>query len=63
MALMSTVSTSLSDEIDVWRLVTEKIATLQELETVWSYDDMVRAIVALDIRSEIDNIYSEVTLK
>jgi hypothetical protein len=49
----------LTEESEVWRLVTEKIATLSELETVWSYDDMIRANITLDIKVEVDQIYNE----
>jgi hypothetical protein len=54
------VHSDLTEEVEVWRLVTEKIATLTELETVWSYDDMIRANVTLGVKNEIDQIYGEV---
>lgn len=34
----------------IWRLVFEKVATLEELETVWNYDDALRAHALLDMR-------------
>jgi hypothetical protein len=58
---LATVHSDLTEEVEVWRLVTEKIATLTELETVWSYDDMIRANVTLGVKSEIDQIYGEVS--
>ena len=38
----------------VWRLVTEQTATLEELETWWSLDDMVRAAAVLDVKQAIE---------
>lgn len=37
----------------IWRLVFEKIATLQEIETSWSLDDVLRALALLDCRTEL----------
>lgn len=34
----------------IWTLVTEKIATLQEIETHWSLDDLIRISAVLDYR-------------
>jgi hypothetical protein len=53
------VSPNLSDEGEVWKLVTERIATLEELETTWSFDDMIRAHTTLAIAEKIDTIYTE----
>ena len=36
----------------MWRLVFEKVCTLQELETYWSLDDVMRANAILDMQSE-----------
>ncbi len=35
----------------VWTLVTEKIATLHEIETHWSLDDLFRAHDTLEIKA------------
>jgi len=35
----------------VWTLVTEKIATLKEIETHWSLDDLFRAHDTLEIKA------------
>jgi hypothetical protein len=43
----------------VWRLVIKKIASLDELETTWSFDDMIRAHTSLAIADTIDTIYQE----
>lgn len=37
----------------IWTLVTEKIASLQEIETHWSLDDVFRAHDCLLIKSAI----------
>ena len=36
----------------IWLVVFEKITTLQELETHWSLDDLVRANAVLEMRSD-----------
>lgn len=41
-------------EWPVWRLVLEGVATLHELETHWSIDDLVSANAALDAKAEAE---------
>lgn len=36
----------------MWRLVVERIATLQEIETHYSVDDVLQANEALDLKRE-----------
>jgi hypothetical protein len=43
----------------VWRLVISKIATLKELETIYTVEDILLANQALDMQQEIDSIISE----
>lgn len=43
----------------VWRLVINKIATLKELETVYTVEDILLANQALDMQQEIDSILQE----
>jgi hypothetical protein len=57
--LISTIHEDLISENDIWRLVTEQIATLESLEKFWSIDDVSRAIATLGIKSEIEAIYGE----
>jgi hypothetical protein len=38
----------------IWVLVVEKIATLQEIETHWSLDDVIRAHDILHMRAEMN---------
>lgn len=38
----------------IWRLVLKKIATLHEIETHYSYLDVILANEALDIEEEIE---------
>jgi hypothetical protein len=33
----------------VWKLIKRKLATLTELESTWSYDDLQRGVAFLDI--------------
>jgi hypothetical protein len=40
-------------EAEIWRVVDSKMATLHELETTWSLDDLYRALGALDLKEEI----------
>lgn len=46
-------------ELGLWRIVEGHIATLTELETTWTIDDLLRANAYLDARQEIDNIMSK----
>jgi hypothetical protein len=48
----------LLDEIDIWRLVTDEKATLHELETIWSIDDVSRAISTMELKSAVEKIYT-----
>ena len=36
-----------------WLLITEKIATLQELETFWSLSDLMKCHATLEFKNEI----------
>lgn len=38
----------------IWSLIVEKIATLKELETYWSLDDVLRVHALLDMRSSME---------
>lgn len=51
------LSDELKNEFQIWRLVFENVATLQELETIWSLDDVYRALAFHQMQSEIQ--YSE----
>jgi hypothetical protein len=42
----------LQDDWPLWRLVLEKVATKQELDTHWSIDDVADANEALDAQYE-----------
>lgn len=37
----------------IWRLVLEQVATLAEIETQWSLDDVYRANAMLDMRAAV----------
>lgn len=39
----------------IWRLVTQKIFTLHELETVVSLDDAFRALAVLDFQNDMES--------
>jgi hypothetical protein len=39
----------------IWRLVFDKVATLQEIENHWSLDDVMRAMSLLDFRADIQS--------
>ena len=44
---------SLQEEFDVWFLVSRKIATLHEIETHWSFDDLHRMVAIIQMQNEI----------
>ena len=39
----------------IWRIVLAQIATLKEIETYWSIDDLADANEALDIKAEAED--------
>lgn len=41
---------AIEEEWPVWRLVLERVATLAELDTAWSLDDLVRGNLALTLQ-------------
>jgi hypothetical protein len=41
-------------EWSVWRLVVKQVATLQEVETYWSADDVARACGFLNLFDEFE---------
>lgn len=42
------------DEMLIWSLVFQKIATLQDLETTWSLDDALRAAAFLEMKNALE---------
>jgi len=49
----------IQDEFPVWRLITERVATLKELSTIYSYEDIVKMNAVLDMRNFIDEKQAE----
>jgi hypothetical protein len=47
------ISHRLKEELLIWRLVTENIASLNELESTWNLDDLHMANAVLDMRMDI----------
>ena len=43
----------LRTELAIWRLVFERLATLNALETSWSLDDVYRANALLDMKDDL----------
>lgn len=42
-------------ELVVWRLVTEKVASLQEIDEHWCIDDVFKANAMLDLKIAISD--------
>ena len=38
----------------IWRLVIDKVASLQEIETHWNLEDVMKANALLDMRIDIE---------
>lgn len=51
------MSKELETEQLIWHLVTEKIATLEELKTTWTLGDVYKAVSYLSMKSDIDREY------
>ena len=47
------------EEFEIWRLIFENIATLQELETIWSLDDVLRANAILNMKQDLATLAKE----
>ena len=54
--VIEAVVPELADEFIVWQLVFEGVA-LQELETTWSLDDIIRASTLLEIKGLVQDLY------
>jgi hypothetical protein len=50
------LSQEIADEFPIWQLVFEKIATLEEIERSWSYDDVLRAVAIIDMRRDLEQV-------
>lgn len=46
----------MKDEWVIWRLFTNKRATLYEMETYYSLEDVLQMNICLDVESEINSI-------
>jgi len=44
------------DEIEIWRVWAAGKATLNEMETTFSFDDLQRAIAMMEVEDEIQRI-------
>lgn len=50
------IDPDLREELAIWRVVEGQLATLTELESTWSIDDLLRANAYLDMKTEVDTI-------
>lgn len=46
------MSPELEQELLIWQLIVDKIATLAELELYWSLDDAYRALALMEYRQD-----------
>jgi|WetSurMetagenome_2_1015567.scaffolds.fasta_scaffold1353156_2 hypothetical protein len=58
--VLKSINPDLMYEWPVWRLVIAGKATLHELETTWSLEDLMKANTVLDIQDEIGRLQMEV---
>jgi len=56
---MSRIHPDLREEEILWRLIINNVCTLQELETTYTLDDVMRANAMLNAKIEIENICAE----
>jgi len=47
----------------IWRVVFENIASLQEIETFWSIDDLMEANSIIDYRETLQNLQNHQSLQ
>ena len=43
----------------MWRLVTSRVATLQEINEHWTYEDIIKGNSFLDMQEDIKAYYNE----
>jgi hypothetical protein len=54
-SIFNNIDESLKEEFHIWRIVHSGMATLDELETTWNFDDVKRAMAYLDVTDAIEN--------
>lgn len=53
--IIESLESELVDEWLIWRPIMERVATLYEIETVYSLDDIVRVNTYLDVLKEVES--------
>lgn len=53
------LDSELQEEWAIWRLITNKIATLKEINEHYTYEDILKANAMLDMQKDIKNYYNE----
>jgi hypothetical protein len=48
------VDPALLSEWPIWLVISRQMATLEELETTWTLDDLIRAVDFIMIQCDID---------
>lgn len=56
---MNRIHPKLREEEILWQLILNNVCTLQELETTYTLDDVMRANAMLNAKIEIENICAE----
>lgn len=56
--MFSRVDEELMHEWMIWVVVSRGMATLRELETTWTLDDVIRAVDFMTIQRDIERIVS-----
>jgi hypothetical protein len=46
--------------MDAWRLITEHVATLQELKTMWTFEDIQKALAVLNMKSSVQKAIDKI---
>lgn len=48
--------------LDIWRLITEGVATRQEINETYTFMDIHEALAVLEFKSEVEAAISEITM-
>ena len=56
---IGTLDSELQEEWAVWRLVTERVATLKEINEHYTYTDILKANAILDMQQSVKAYYQE----
>lgn len=62
-ALIGNLDEELVHYLPIWRLVTEKVATLKEIDEHYSFVDIIKANAVLDMKNEVEKAIGSIVMQ